>query len=484
MLVLIFASFMDLLDVTIVQVALPTIQTDLKATPANLEWIVSGYMLAFAIVLITGGRLGDIIGRQRVFLIGIAGFTLASVGACLAPTGDALVLARVIQGSFAALMVPQVLASLQALFTPKERAPLLGLIGGVSGLAAVVGPLLGGWLVSSNAFGIGWRSIFLINVPVGILAFIAALVWVPNSKSAHPLRLDVVGVIVSAVGLVAVIYPVIEGRSLGWPAWGWVMLGVGLVILVLFVLHQRRRERRDGSALLPITLFSDRGFSFGLITQATFQGAMNAFSITLLIYVQSALHFSALGAGLTLLPFSIGAFLGTGVSIPLTARAGKLLMFVGGLLQAGALVWIMPIVSARGAALTGWDLVWPMVVAGVGLGLLVVPLVDVALARVPLGSAGAATGAYSTMQQVGAALGIAVVGVVFFGVLGTTFTQARFEQAFLAGAWVAVAGYAIAAVSSLALPGRADILAHRAAEEKLIEESEASSPVSVAPLAG
>lgn len=474
MLVLIFASFMDLLDVTIVQVALPTIQTDLKATPANLEWIVSGYMLAFAIVLITGGRLGDIVGRQRVFLIGMAGFTLASVGACLAPTGDMLVLARVIQGGFAALMVPQVLASLQALFTPKERAPLLGLIGGVSGLAAVVGPLLGGWLVSSNAFGIGWRSIFLINVPVGILAIIAALIWVPNSKSAHPLRLDVVGVIVSAVGLLAVIYPVIEGRSLGWPVWGWVMLGAGIGILVLFVLQQRRRERRDGSALLPISLFSDRGFSFGLITQGTFQGAMNAFSITLLIYVQSALHFSALGAGLTLLPFSIGAFVGTGASIPLTARAGKLLMFVGGLLQAGALVWIMPIVSARGAALTGWDLVWPMLVAGVGLGLLVVPLVDVALARVPLGSAGAATGAYSTMQQIGAALGIAIVGVVFFGVLGTTFTQTRFEQAFLAGAWVAVAGYAIAAVSSLALPGRADILAHRAAEEKLIEESEAA----------
>jgi EmrB/QacA subfamily drug resistance transporter len=472
MLVLIFASFMDLLDVTIVQVAIPTIQTDLRATTANLEWIVSGYMLAFAVVLITGGRLGDIIGRQRVFLIGIAGFTLASVGACFAPTGDWLVLARVVQGGFAALMVPQVLASLQALFTPKERAPLLGLIGGVSGLAAVVGPLLGGYLVSSNAFGIGWRSIFLINVPVGILAFVAALIWVPNSKSEHPLRLDVVGVIVSAVGLLAVIYPVIEGRSLGWPVWGWVMLASGLVILALFVLQQRRRERRDGSALLPISLFSDRGFSFGLITQGTFQGAMNALSITLLIYVQSALHFSALGAGLTLLPFSIGAFLGTGVSIPLTAKLGKLLMFVGGIFQAGALIWIMPIVSVRGAALTGWDLIWPMLLAGIGLGLLVVPLVDVALARVPLGSAGAATGAYSTMQQVGAALGIAIVGVVFFGVLGTTFTQARFEQAFLAGAWVAVAGYAIAAVSSLALPGRADILAHRAAEEKLIEEGE------------
>jgi EmrB/QacA subfamily drug resistance transporter len=471
MLVLIIASFMDLLDVTIVQVALPTIQTDLHATAANLEWIVSGYMLAFAVVLITGGRLGDIFGRQRIFLIGMAGFTLASIGACLSPNGDVLVLARVVQGGFAALMVPQVLASLQSLFTPKERAPLLGLIGGVSGLAAVIGPLLGGFLVSSNAFGIGWRSIFLINVPVGVLAIVAALLWVPNSRSQHPLRLDVAGIFTSAVGILLVVYPLVEGRTLGWPAWIWVVFAAGIVVLALFVLQQRRRERRDGSALLPIGLFSDRGFSFGLVTQATFQGAMNAFSITLLIYVQSALGFSALGAGLTLLPFSIGAFLGTGVSIPLTAKVGKLLMFVGGLLQVGAMLWIMPIVAARGAALTGWDLLWPLLVAGVGLGLLIVPLVDVALARVPLPSAGAATGAYNTMQQVGAALGIAIVGVVFFGVLGAHPTPARFEQAFLAGAWVAVAGYAIAAVSSLALPGRADILAHHAAEEALLESA-------------
>jgi MFS family permease len=263
MLVLIFASFMDLLDATIVQVALPTIQKSLHASAANLQWILSGYMLAFAILLITGGRLGDIFGRQRIFLTGIGGFTLASVLACVAPTGDWLVVDRVLQGGFAALKVPQVLATLQALYRPKERAALLGMIGGVTGLAAVVGPILGRILVSTDAFGVGWRSIFVINVPIGVLVFIAALAWVPNSRSAHSLRIDLVGVLLSATGIFMVIYPIVEGRALGWPTWVWVLLAGGLAVLGSFVVQQIHRQRKDGSALLPMSLFTNRGFSFG-----------------------------------------------------------------------------------------------------------------------------------------------------------------------------------------------------------------------------
>jgi len=204
--ILIFASFMDLLDVTIVQVALPTIREDLGATPAQLEWIVSGYMLAFAVVLITGGRLGDIVGRQRTFLIGVAGFTLASVVASLSATGDLLVAARVVQGAFAALMVPQGLSTLQALYTPKERAPMYGIIGGVSGLAAVIGPVLGGWLVSADIAGLGWRSIFLLNVPIGIAIFALAARYVPNTKSPNPLRLDILGVVLLSGALLGMLF--------------------------------------------------------------------------------------------------------------------------------------------------------------------------------------------------------------------------------------------------------------------------------------
>ena len=247
--ILIFASFMDLLDVTIVQVALPTIREDLGATPAQLEWIVSGYMLAFAVVLVTGGRLGDILGRQRTFLIGVAGFTIASVVASLSTSGDLLVAARVVQGAFAALMVPQGLSTLQALYTPKERAPMYGIIGGVSGLAAVIGPVLGGWLVTADIAGLGWRSIFLLNVPIGIAIFALAARFVPNTRSPHPLRLDILGVVLLSGALLGMLYPVVEGRALGWPAWLWLVAGAGVALAVAFV---ARRARQGASRRLVV----------------------------------------------------------------------------------------------------------------------------------------------------------------------------------------------------------------------------------------
>ena len=219
--ILLFASFMDLLDVTIVQVALPSIGADLGASEAQLEWIVSGYMLAFAVALITGGRLGDLYGRRRIFLIGIAGFTIASGVAAAAWSGEALVVTRIAQGLFAALMVPQLLASVQALFSPRERAPMYGLIGGVSGLAAVLGPVLGGWLIDADLWGLGWRTVFLINIPVGIAIFILAARFVPETRSERPMRLDLVGVVLLSAIVLAFMVPLVEGQSLGWPAWLW-----------------------------------------------------------------------------------------------------------------------------------------------------------------------------------------------------------------------------------------------------------------------
>lgn len=250
--ILLFASFMDLLDVTIVQVALPSIGADLGASEAQLEWIVSGYMLAFAVALITGGRLGDLFGRRRVFLVGVAGFTLASAAAAFAWSGDVLVVTRLAQGLFAALMVPQLLASVQALFSPRERAPMYGLIGGVSGLAAVAGPVLGGWLVDADLWGLGWRTVFLINIPVGIAIFALAARFVPETRSSRPMRLDLVGVVLLSAVVLAFMVPLVEGQSLGWPAWLWWPVAGGVVLLAVFVGYERRRMRRDGSALLPM----------------------------------------------------------------------------------------------------------------------------------------------------------------------------------------------------------------------------------------
>jgi len=474
--VLIFASFMDLLDATIVNVALPSIQSDLDASGAQLEWTVGGYLLAFAVLMITGGRLGDIFGRRRLFVIGVVGFTVGSALACVAPSIGVLLVARVVQGGFAAMMVPQVLSSLQALYTPRERAPMLGLIGAVSGMSAVIGPVLGGWLVSSDAFGIGWRSIFLINLPVGAVLVVLALRWVPDTRSDHPLRLDPVGLVLATTGLLGVVYALIEGRQQDWATWIWAVGAGGLLLLAAFVLQQVRRERTTGSALLPMRLFADRGFSAGLVTQGAFQGSLAGFALALTVYVQTGLGWSAVHAGLTLLPFSLGAFVGTGVSVPLGMKLGKVVMVVGAVLQSAATVWVLAVVHGQTDGLSTWDLMPALVVCGIGLGLLVVPLVDVALATIPTAEAGAASGTYGTVQQVGAALGVAITGTVFFGVVGTSYDAASLRSGLIAACWVAAGGYALSAVASLLLPSRSQVHAH---QEALARELATEEPVAV-----
>jgi EmrB/QacA subfamily drug resistance transporter len=464
-----FAAFMDLLDVTIVNVALPAIRTDLHASPAHLEWILGGYTLAFAVLLITGGRLGDIVGRQRIFVLGVAGFTAASLTACLSGNGDTLVLARIAQGGFAAMMVPQLLSTVQVLYPPKERAAVFGMIGGVSGTAAVIGPLLGGWLVTSDAFGIGWRSIFLINLPVGIALLVLAIKYVPDTRSERAMRLDLPGVVLATAGVFLVVFPLIEGREQVWPAWIWAMFVAAAGVLAVFVANQRRTERRTQSSLLPMHLFTNRGFSAGLVTQSTFQGSMAGFALVLVIYLQSGLGFSAIHAGLVMLPFSLGAFVGVGVSAPLGLKLGKVIPFAGAVAQAVGVGWLVVVVSSKGDSLSGWDATPPMLLAGIGLGLLVVPLIDIALSTIPTDDAGAASGTYSTFQQLGAALGIAIIGVVFFNTVGSDFTSVALRHGFVVACWCATGGYLLCAASTLFLPDRTAVQEHVRMQEAELE---------------
>ena len=478
MAVLIFASFMDLLDATIVNVALPSIRADLGASGSQLEWVVGGYLLAFAVLMITGGRLGDLFGRQRLFVAGVVGFTVGSALACAAPSIELLLLARVVQGAFAAMMVPQVLSSVQALYAPRERAAIIGMIGAVSGISTVVGPVLGGWMVSSDAFGIGWRSIFLINLPVGLALVVLALRLVPDTRSPHPLRPDPTGLVLATAGLFGVVFALVEGRQQDWAWWIWAVGACGLVVLAAFVGQQVARERTVGSALLPMRLFSDRGFSAGLVTQGAFQGSLAGFALALTIYLQTGLGWSAIHSGATLLPFSLGAFVGTAVAVPLGVRLGKGVMVVGAALQSLATVWVIDIVAAQHGDLTTWHLVPALALSGVGLGLLVVPLVDIALATIPTAEAGAASGAYGTVQQVGAALGVAVIGTVFFSVAGSSYDASALRSGVLAACWVAAAGYALSALASLLLPARAQVQAHQAEVARELEADEApSAPV-------
>jgi EmrB/QacA subfamily drug resistance transporter len=463
--VLLFASFMDLLDTTIVNVALPSIEKDLNATSAQLEWIVSGYVLSFAVLIITGGRLGDIYGRKRLFLIGVAGFTLASASCAAATSGDMLVVSRVVQGIFGAIMIPQVLSIIQVLFAPKERAGVFGALGAISGLAAVAGPLVGGILVTQNAFDLGWRSVFIINVPVGIALFITAAFCIPESRATQRVRLDVLGVILISAVLLLLVFGLIEGRALGWPIGIWIMMGASPVLLAVFIWYQSRRDKKTGSALVPPSLFHSRGYSAGALTQFSFSASIGAFFLILVLYLQIGLGFSAIEAGLTTLPFSLGALLGSGIAVPLGPRLGKGLILLGALAQIGGYLWIARVVDAQSNALIGTDLIAPMALAGLGLTLLVVPLTDVSLAQTSVANAGAASGVLGTFQQVGSAIGVAVVGVVFFGVVGDKFSPGALRDAFLAGMCIPITALTLAALLCFLLPSVRQVAAHKTESE-------------------
>ncbi len=465
--VLLVASFMDLLDTTIVNVALPSIQKDLDASSSQLIWIVSGYVLSFAVLLITSGRLGDRYGRKTVFITGVFGFTLASFACAFAQTADGLVISRIVQGAFSAIMIPQVLSIIQVLFKPKERAAVFGLTGAVSGLAAVAGPLVGGLLVSGDAFGLGWRSIFVINVPVGIVLLIAAFIFIPNSKSDKPVKLDILGVSLITVALVLIIFPLVQGRELEWPLWIWLMLAASPVILAVFVLLQNRAERTGGMALIPPSLFKNRGFSAGIVTSFVGLSSIGAFFLILVIYLQTGLGFTAIEAGLATLPFSIGAFLGSGIAVPLAPKLGKFLIVIGGAFQLVGYYLVKQVILDQGDALVGSDLIVAMAIAGVGLTLILVPLNDLALAQTDVSNAGAASGVLNTFQQVGGALGVAVVSAVFFDSVGMNFSPAGLRDAFELAIWIPLVSVALTGVASLLLPSVADMVAHNKAAEEL-----------------
>src|SRR6185312_7884320 len=419
LIILLLAAFMNLLDVSIVNIAIPSIQRDLHASYADVQWALAGYTLAYALVLITGGRLGDIFGRKRMFLIGVAGFTVMSA-LCGAATGPGMLIAcRVAQGAMGAIMVPQVLAVIQVSFPPRERIKALAGFGVTAGLGTVSGPLLGGLLIAHNLFGWDWRTIFLINVPVGIFALAASAVLVRESKAAHPPKLDPVGVGLISAALLLLLYPLVQGRQLGWPAWTFVSMAGSVPVFVAFAWYERIKARRDGSPLVPPSLFRDRGFSAGMAVAVTFFLGVASFGLVLTLFLQLGLGFTALHAGLTFLPFSAGVLVSSGLAARLAPRFGRGVTMAGALIIAAGMASLIGIVHHYGPAVTTWDLVPGLAAAGLGLGAVIAPLADIVLAGVPQREAGSASGVFNTGLQVGNSIGIALIGVVFFGLLGS-----------------------------------------------------------------
>jgi EmrB/QacA subfamily drug resistance transporter len=417
--ILLLAAFMNLLDVSIVNIAIPSIQRSLHASYADVQWALAGYTLAYALVLITGGRLGDIFGRKRMFLAGVIGFTIMSALCGAAQSPGMLIACRVVQGTMGAIMVPQVLAVIQVIFPPAERIKALAGFGVTAGLGTVSGPLLGGLLIQHNLFGLGWRPIFLINVPVGVLAVAASAVLVRESRAPRPPKLDPVGVGLISAALLLLLYPLVEGRQLGWPAWTFVAMAASAPVFALFAWYEQVKSRRDGSPLVPLRLFGERGFSAGMAVAMTFFLGIASFGLVLTLFLQLGLGFTPLHAGLTFLPFSLGVLVSAAAAARLAPRFGRGVTMAGALIIAAGMAVLIVDVHHYGAAVTTWDLVPGLVAAGLGLGAVIAPLADIVLARVPRQDAGSASGVFNTGLQLGNSIGIAVIGVIFFGMLGS-----------------------------------------------------------------
>jgi EmrB/QacA subfamily drug resistance transporter len=417
--VVLIAGFMQLVDISIVNVAIPSIQRDLDATYSQIQWVLAGYQLAFAVMLITGGRLGDIFGRKRLFMIGMAGFTLASALCGLAQSPGMLIGSRVLQGLMGAVMFPQILSVIQVTFPPKERAGAFGLFGATIGLATITGPLVGGLLIQADLFGLQWRPIFLVNVPIGVLALAAAARYLIESRAPRALRLDPIGVTIITAGLLLFVYPLVQGRDLDWPLWTFLSMAAAVPVLVLFGVYERHKKRLDGSPLIDLDLFRQRSFVPGLAVAGIFFMGIPAFFLTFSLWLQIGLGFTALHAGLTGIPFAVGSAVASAASVRLAPALGRRILSVGSLLLVAGMAALIWTVDRYGGAIHSWQLIPALLVCGLGLGSVVAPLVNVVLAGIRGQDAGAASGVLSTVQQVGGAVGVAMIGVIFFGLLGS-----------------------------------------------------------------
>ncbi len=418
--VLLVGISMSLLDATIVNVALPTIRTSLHASEATLSWVISGYALAYGLALIPAGRMGDRYGHKWVFFSGLALFTLASLACGLAQTDMQLIVARVVQGLAGGIYLPAVAAYIQLLFLGRVRGRAFAILGAVVGVASALGPLVGGLLIQAFGNENGWRLVFAVNLPIGVVALVACVLLVPNDvgERVRTVGLDLVGLLLLSAALTAILVPLIEGQDQGWPPWTFVSIGGGLLLLVVFALWERRTVRRGRSALVPPHLYSHLAFTAGTVLALVYFAAFVSIFFSISLFWQAGLQHSALESGFVSVPFAIGSIVGASQSGRLAASIGRRVLVIGtGLVAAGLIALWIVLRSVSPTDLTNWDLLAPLLVAGLGSGLFIAPNTQFIVATVDPAEAGAASGVISTMQRIGSAIGIAVIGSVFFGTL-------------------------------------------------------------------
>jgi EmrB/QacA subfamily drug resistance transporter len=398
------ADLLNLLDSTVGTIAAPAIRADLGGSTSTLQWIAAGYTLAMAVGLLVGGRLGDMYGRKRMMIVGVLGFLGASALCAVSFSPEMLLAARVLQGGFGAVMVPQSFGLIRELFGA-EVGKAFALLGPVIGLATVLGPVVAGVLVDADLFGTGWRMVFAINIPLGAFALAVGARVLPDSPpSARGQRLDVRGALLAAAGMFLLVYPLTQGHELGWPAWTFGMLAASVVVLAVFAASQRR----GGTVLVRLSVFTRRSYSSGVVFVLSFFGVITGFSLAVGLFLQLGLGYSPLKASLTMAPWAVGAFVGSAVGATALAGMGRRVLHLGlGLMTAG-LTWLYFSLSVDGPPIA------PLAVFGIGMGMIFVPLFDIIVGDLSDDEVGSASGILTSVQQLGASLGIAVLGTVFF----------------------------------------------------------------------
>jgi EmrB/QacA subfamily drug resistance transporter len=411
--VVFIADVMDVIDSTIANLAGPSIRADLGGSQTTLQWVLAAYTAAFAIGLITSGRLGDLLGRRRLFLLGMAGFTLASLACGLAPGVGFLITARVLQGLFGSVMIPQGFAMVKVVFPPQQLRTALIPFGPVMGLATVAGPILAGWLLHLDLLGSQWRSIFLINVPIGIAAWVLGWRFLPHRTGEDAsARLDLRGVGLLTLASALLIIPLVQGRTVGWPLWTYLSMAGSIIALALFVVS----ERRSRHPVIAPSLFRKRSFVAGLAIVGAFFASLSGFQLAFNLLLQLGLHWTPLHTSLTLIPWALGSAVAVALAgAVLTRKLGRATLQLGlGIAVIGLLaVWWT--IARPGGSLTSWTLAPPLLLIGFGTGLVFVPIFDYVLGDATTKEVGTGSGMLNAVQQFSGAIGVAALGTVFFG---------------------------------------------------------------------
>ncbi|HWG22804.1 MFS transporter [Actinospica sp.] len=429
--VILTAMFMAMFDYFVVNVAASSLQHDLHAGESALELIVGGYGFAYASGLITGGRLGDLHGHRRLFVIGMSLFAIASLLCGLAPNGWALVAFRILQGGTAALMVPQVLALINTMFPPHERARAMSAFGATIGIGAVAGQVLGGVLLDANLFGWGWRTIFFINVPIGIAAVALGARWLPKHEPTHRPKLDPIGAIGISLALALVLVPITLGRSQGWPLWTFVAMVAAVPVLLATLRYEHRLHARDGQPILDTNMVRERVFAAGMVISAGYLAFFAGFMLCLTLLLQDGLGLSPLRAGLAFAPlgvaFALSSFL---LARRVAERIGNRVIVLGASLSLLGLALTIGVLLWQGSAVTALELIPGGVVIGLGNGLAIPSMLGAVLSSgIEPHKAGMAAGVLTTAQQFGNAVGATVLGTIFFSVLGSGIRVGSFVSA-------------------------------------------------------